>query len=97
VRFAALARAVSVEARRLGLDVPGFRSPPGLVGVDRSLRRREGGAPSVAVRLAGRSDDAVAIDLVDGVLAANRVSGEAAARLRRRLLDAVGRATAPAA
>ena len=75
VRFAALVRAVSTEARRLGLTVPGFRSPPRLVGVDRSLRRREGGTPSVAVRLAGRTDDAVAADLVDGVLAANRVDG----------------------
>ncbi len=78
VRFAALVRAVGAESRRLGLAVPGFRSPPRLAGVDRSLRRRPGSLPSVAVRLDGRTDEAVGADLVEGVIVANGLPGPAA-------------------
>jgi hypothetical protein len=86
VRFASLVRAVATEARRLGLEVPGFRSPPRLAGADRTLRRRPGSSPSVAVRLGGRSDQAVAADLVEGVIVANGLSEAAAAHARHRLL-----------
>ncbi|HEY2332328.1 MAG TPA: hypothetical protein VGH94_10445 [Acidimicrobiales bacterium] len=89
VRFAALVRTVVVEARRLGLMVPGFRSPPRMAGVDRSLRRRPGASPSVAVRLGGRTDAAVAADLVEGIIVANDLSAAAAEQARRRLLAAV--------
>ena len=89
VRFAALVRAVASEARRLGLQVPGFRSPPRLGGVDRSVRRRPGTSPSVAVRLAGRSDRAVAADLVEGVIVANELTVAAATHVRQRLLAVV--------
>ncbi len=88
-RFAALVRVVAAEARRLGLEVPGFRSPPRLVGVDRSLRRRPGSSPSVAVRLGARSDAAVAADLIEGVIVANRLAPPAADHARRRLLAAL--------
>lgn len=86
--FAVAAKAIADEARRAGLVVPGFRTPPRLVGVDRSLRRRPGGAaPAVAVRVAGRPIETVVADMVEGVLVAN------AARdrddLRARLLAAV--------
>lgn len=85
--FAAAARAIADEARRAGLVVPGFRTPPRLHGVDRSLRRRPGGAPAVAVRVLGRPLETVVADMVEGVLVAN------AARdrddLRARLLAAV--------
>ena len=60
--------------------VPGFRSPPRLPGVDRSIRRRPDGAAVVAVRVHGRSIEAVVTDMVEGVLAANR----AGRRARRR-------------
>ena len=43
LRFAHAVRALAIEARRAGFVVPGFRSPPRLAGVDRSLRRRSGG------------------------------------------------------
>jgi hypothetical protein len=79
-------RAVSTEARRLGLEVPGFRSPPRLAGVDRTLRHRPGSSPSIAVRLGGRPDPAVAADLVEGVIVANGLGPAAAAHARRRLL-----------
>ena len=87
--FAATARLLAAEARRLGLEVPGFRSPPRLPGADRSLRRRAGGSAAVAVRLRGRPADAVVADMVEGVLVANGLGGAEAERCRRRLLDAV--------
>ena len=71
IRFAVAAKAISDEARAAGLVVPGFRSPPRLTGVDRSLRRRPGAAPAVAVRVNGRPIDTVVADMVEGVLAAN--------------------------
>jgi hypothetical protein len=85
LRFATAARAIASEARAAGLVVPGFRTPPRLDGVDRSLRRRPGGAPpAVAVRIVGREMDTVVADMVEGVLVANE-----ARDLRARLLAAV--------
>lgn len=87
LRFADAVRELGAEARSLGLDVPGFRSPPRLDGVDRSLRRRPGATPAVAVRLRGRAFDAVLADMVEGVLVANACTGPQAEHLRRRLLE----------
>ena len=88
LRFAAAARALGDEARRLGLAVPGFRSPPRLPAVDRTLRRRPTGGTSVAVRLRDRPWPAVLADLVEGVVVANHLVGPAADRARARLWDA---------
>ena len=85
MRFAAAARAISDEARRVGLEVPGFRSPPRLP-VDRALRRRPGATPSVVVRLRGRPMDTVVADMVEGVLVANGATGRD--DLRAQLLKA---------
>ena len=87
--FALSARALASEARLRGLVVPAFRSPPGLPGADRTLRRQPGGGAVVAVRFRGRRLDAVVGDLVDGVVAANGLSGAPAERLRASLLQAV--------
>lgn len=89
LRFADAVRVLAVEARALGLDVPGFRSPPRLAGADRSLRRRPGASPAVAVRLAGRPFAAVVADMVEGVIVANGLSGAAASHARDRLLAAM--------
>jgi hypothetical protein len=89
LRFAAAARTLGLVARRQGLEVPGFRSPPRLTQVDRSLRRRADGAVMVSVRLKGRPWVAVLADMIDGVLAANRLAGAAAAQARTRLWAAV--------
>jgi hypothetical protein len=97
VRFAAAVRALGVEARRHGLGVPGFRSPPRLSGVDRSLRRRVDGGATIAVVLRGRPWPAVLADLVEGVVAANRLSGPAADQARSALWSAVGGDAAAAA
>ena len=87
--FARVARALAIEARRNGLIAPAFRSPPGLAGTDRTLRRQPGGGAVVSVRFRGRPVQAVVTDLVDGVVAANALSGTAATRLRTSLLEAV--------
>ena len=89
VHFAAAARLLAAEARARGLAVPGFRSPPRLAGADRSLRRRADGSAVVAVRLRGRPMEAVVADMVDGLLAANRLAGADAARHREPLVAAV--------
>ena len=95
--FALSARALASEARRRGLIAPAFRSPPGLAGADRTLRRQPGGGAVVAVRLRGRRLHAVVGDLVDGVVAANGLSGVAAEHLRSSLLQAVDAGDASAA
>ena len=51
IRFAETARSIGRAARLRGLEVPTFRSPPGLVGVQRTIRRRGASATvSVVVR-----------------------------------------------
>lgn len=89
LRFAAAARTLGIVARREGLDVPGFRSPPRLDDVDRTLRRRGDGAVVVSIRLKGRPWVAVLADMIDGVIAANQLSGASAARVRTGLWSAV--------
>lgn len=89
VDFAAAARTLTREARRRGLIGPSFRCPPRLVGVDRSIRRRPDGA-IVSVRLRGRPLVAVLADMIEGVVAANRLGAPAADRLRADLWQACG-------
>lgn len=89
--FFALVRAVAGEARALGLSVPAFRSPPRRADATRTLRRTRDGGTVVAVALAGRAVSAVADDVVEGVIAANGLAGEAAAQARERLLAVTGR------
>lgn len=92
--FAHVARALSREARRRGLVAPGFRSPPRIVGVDRSLRRLEGGGAVVAVQLKGRPWQAVLGDMIEGVVVANGLQPPHADRLRNELWSVVGQAPA---
>ena len=70
LRFARAVQALAQAARALGLVVPGFRSPPRLVGVLRSIKRWDGGA-TIAVVVRGRPWPAVQADLIEGVVAAN--------------------------
>jgi hypothetical protein len=89
VRFAAAARRLAAACRERGLVSPAFRSPPRVAGVERTIRRRADGGAVVAVRLRGREFRAVAADMVEGVLAANRLSGPEAQAHHRALLAAV--------
>jgi hypothetical protein len=84
IRFAAAVQALARSTRALGLTMPGFRSPPRLVGVQRSIKRFPGGA-TVAVVVRGRPWGAVQSDLVEGVVAANGLQGPAADRARAAL------------
>ena len=87
LRFASVARSLSTAARASSLEVPAFRSPPRIPDVNRSIRRYPGGSV-VSVKVKGRPLGRVVEDMVDGVLIANRVRGEAAPRLRLALLRA---------
>ncbi len=89
LEFAAVARALAAEARRRGLAVPGFRSPPRLAGARRSLGRHTDGGTVVAVVVRGRPLADVVFDLVEGVLVANRLAGPDADDLRADLLTSV--------
>ena len=84
LRFAWAVQALGQSARALGLLVPGFRSPPRLVGVQRSIKRWHGGA-TVAVVVRGRPWPAVQADLVEGVVAANDLVSPASDRTREEL------------
>ena len=84
LRFARAVQSLAAAARALGLVVPGFRSPPRLVGVQRSIRRWPGGA-TVAVVVRGRPWPAVQADLVEGIVAANDLVSPASDRARAEL------------
>ena len=74
------------RAAELDLVVPGFRSPPRIVGVNRSIRRSrdsEGGV--VAVRLSDRPFTAAVGDMIEGVIFINRLEPPEADRARTQL------------
>lgn len=89
LHFARTARLLGVAAQAAGLRAPAFRSPPGVPGAARTIRRRPGG-DVVAVHLRGRPPRLVEEDMVEGVVVANGLSGPAAERVRRALRAAVG-------
>lgn len=84
LRFARLARTLAVAARAQGLRAPTFRSPPRIPDVTRSIVRR-GPAVTVAVALRDRPWPAVVADMVEGVVAANRLAGVRADHVRAGL------------
>ena len=88
LRFADAARRLGAAAHEAGLDVPAFRSPPRVPGAARTIRRYPAGAV-VSVRLRGRPFADVLGDMVDGVLAANRVPPADTERMRARLTGAL--------
>ena len=88
VQFANAARSLAREARSRGLVAPSFRSPPRIVGVQRSLRRYPGGAAE-AVQLKGRPWVAVVGDMIEGVVVANSLVPPHSDRLRSELWQSV--------
>ena len=93
MRFAAAARALGEVARAAGLLVPGFRSPPRLAGVDRTMRRQVDTAGvetvTVSVRIKGRPWVSVLADMIDGVIVANALEGPTAGAARTVMWGAV--------
>ena len=84
VQFAAAARLLNAESQRFGLDAPGFRSPPRVIGVDRTVRRREHGGV-VAVTLRDRPFAAVLGDMIEGVIVVNRLVAPVSDQVRTAL------------
>jgi len=84
LRFAEAARSLGMAARLRGLQVPTFRSPPGIADVQRSIRRREQSS-TVAVVLKGRPWAAVVADMIEGIIVANRLPSDRADTVRRAL------------
>ncbi|PIE31902.1 MAG: hypothetical protein CSA55_04595 [Ilumatobacter coccineus] len=82
--FAGTARVISRYLNASGLVSPGFRCPPRLVGVDRSIRHR-GNHPVVSVRVKGRPWPAVVADMIEGVVVANRLDSPHSDQVRREL------------
>lgn len=97
IRFAAAVRALAAAARAEGLRAPSFRSPPGVEGAVRTVRRRRDGSMSVAVACKGRPWAAVLADLVEGVVVVNALRGPAAERARTAMWAAVAAASEAAA
>jgi hypothetical protein len=95
-QFADAARALGRAARSRELAVPGFRTPPRLAGIDRSIRRTRNGSV-IAVRTRGRPWVAVAADMVEGVIVANSLIGADAVRVRGAMWSALGFSTAASA
>lgn len=88
IDFARAARALAHAARRAGVAAPSFRCPPRLVGADRTIRRRRGGAV-VSVRVRGRPREAVLADMVEGVVVASGLVTPGSDRLRSELWEAL--------
>ena len=72
----------------LGLEVPTFRSPPGLCGLQRSIRRR-GDSATIAVVVRGRPWGAVVADMVEGIVVVNDLDRKRADTVRSSLWQAV--------
>lgn len=88
-RLAEAAQRLSAAARRHGWAAPGFRSPPGVLGVNRTIRRDRRGGAVVAVAVRDRRWSEVQSDLVEGVIVVNRLLGDEAARCRSTLWEAL--------
>lgn len=89
IRFAGAVKSLSDVARRQGLAVPAFRSPPRMAGCERTIRWRPDGGATIAVRVKGRLWVQVLADMIDGVVAANGLQGADADHARTALWSAV--------
>ena len=87
-RFAEAGRCLAAVATDLGVQIPSFRTPPRLAGLDRTIRRGPDGSVLVSVRSRGRVWSAVLADMIEGVVHANALEPREAARLRDELWEA---------
>ncbi len=86
--FVEAANLLGVVATRFGLIAPGFRTPPRIVGVQRTVRRRPGGG-LVAVAVKQRPMAAVLADMIDGVIVVNELLPPESDTVRAALWSAV--------
>jgi hypothetical protein len=89
LRFAAAARSLGDAARRRGLVVPGFRSPPRHPVAQRTVRRHREGMATVSVQYRDRPWNAVLADLIEGVVVVNELHGPSADQARSALWAAL--------
>jgi len=98
--FASAVRVIGSTLQRMGFAVPVFRSPPRIVGVDRSIRRRRGegagAAAVVSVRVKDRPWAAVVADLVEGAVVVHSLDSPEADRVRGELWAELEPLVAPA-
>ena len=73
--FASLGRILTDAAGHHGVEAPGFRSPPRLAGIRRSVTRNLDGTVTVAVVVRGRPTTAVMADMIDGVVLSSGLEG----------------------
>jgi hypothetical protein len=86
--FVNAANLLGSVAGRFGLIAPGFRTPPRIVGVQRTVRRRPGGGV-VAVAVKNRPVAAVLADMIDGVIVVNDIAPPESDTVRAALWSAV--------
>ncbi|MFM7409249.1 MAG: hypothetical protein ACKO3L_00390 [Actinomycetota bacterium] len=86
--FVNAANLLGAVAGRFGLFAPGFRTPPRIVGVQRTVRRRPGGGV-VAVAVKNRPVAAVLADMIDGVIVVNDITPPESDTVRAALWSAV--------
>ena len=72
-------------AKAAGMKMPSFVSPPRAPSATRTIRWLAPDRALVAVRRGTRTADAVVGDMIDGVIAANRLSGSDAEDAARKL------------
>lgn len=87
--FAEAARQLGMAVRGQELVVPSFRSPPREVGRRRTLSRHDDGSVTVSVMVRNRVWEAVLADMIEGIVAANRMDGIDAEALRDHLWEAL--------
>jgi hypothetical protein len=93
--FTTAAQLLGAVAGRYGLVAPGFRSPPRVVGVQRTIRRRQGGGV-VAVALKDRPLAGVLADMIEGIVVLNDLSLIESCTLRTALWEEVEQLLQPA-
>ena len=81
-QFAEVVRQLMQATAAAGMRMPGFVSPPRTKGARRTIKWLAEDRALVAVR---RDTDAVVADMIDGVVAANRLSGSEAQDAARKL------------
>jgi hypothetical protein len=89
--FAEVVRQLQRATAATGMRMPGFVSPPRTATARRTIRWLSGDRALVAVRRGNRGADAVVTDMIDGVVAANRLSGSEAETAARKLAECLTR------
>jgi hypothetical protein len=89
VEFSALARSLTMGAKRAGLRSPGFRTPPVDRTRKRTVKRYADGTAMVAVVIHARPWLEVTEDMIEGIIVANGLSGNVAKAARRTLWRSV--------